>query len=42
MKEAYAKWQGTGLNEKIFRTTINVKISKVTLKDKEYYLCLTE
>ncbi|MBP5444552.1 MAG: 4'-phosphopantetheinyl transferase superfamily protein [Acholeplasmatales bacterium] len=42
MKEAYAKKEGVGLSDKIFRQTINVKISKVTFHDKEYYLCISE
>ena len=42
MKEAYAKREGVGLNEKIFRTTINVKITKVTFHNNEYYLCISE
>ena len=42
MKEAYAKKQGTGLNEKIFNTTVNIRISEVKYQDKTYYLCLTE
>ena len=40
MKEAYAKWMGTGLNEKIFKTTVKVRISDVKFGEKNYYLCI--
>ena len=35
MKEAYGKKIGTGLNEAVFRTTVNAKLSKVTYNKKQ-------
>jgi len=42
MKEAYGKKVGLGLCDKVYNTTVEMKLKKITYKDKYYYLCITE
>ncbi len=42
MKEAYGKEIGKGLCDEVFNTTVEMKLKKITYKDKYYYLCITE